>query len=120
MADEQEGRALHSVQSLVGRLRETGRLGQAADERARRQLGHPRRGIDRTPAVDDHHREIGVVLLGEAAERVVEPVPRVARDDHRRDQPRVDRRQVDDLLGDRLVGNWLVGNWLARNWLVDD
>ena len=101
VADEQERRALDAVQRLVGRLGEPGGLGEAADERARQQLGDPRRGIDLTAAVDDHHGEIGVVLVGQAAQRVVEPGPRVPRDDHRRDR-RVDGRRVDGFLVDLL------------------
>ncbi len=42
VADEEEGRPFDGVERLVGRLGESGRLVEPANERTREQLGHPR------------------------------------------------------------------------------
>ena len=49
-------------------------------------LGDPGRGVVLRAAVDDEHGEVVVVLAGQRRQRVLEPGPRVAGDDHRHDR----------------------------------
>ena len=95
VAHEQEGGALDRVERLVGGVGEAGAVVEAADERPREHRGDPGCGVLLRAAVDDQDREVVVVLLRQAEQRVLEPGTGVAGDDHRHD------RRV---LGEDLVG----------------
>ena len=74
VADEHEGGVELGVEHRVGGLREARRVG-CIEHRCRRQrCPHP--GVDgrRTGGVDHQHRQPGVVLGGEALQRLLEPV----------------------------------------------
>ena len=93
VAEQQERRVLRDRERLVGRGREPRAGVEPPHEGARELGGHPCRGILVGPAVDDQEREVGVVLVDEAGEGVLEPWPGIAGDHDR---------------GDRRVG----GGWL--------
>ena len=86
VAEQQEGRALHERQRVVRGRREADVRGQPAHEGPRQRGRDARRRVVARAVVEHQHRQRGVVLGGEARERVLEPRTGVARDEDRDDR----------------------------------
>ncbi len=80
VTQQEEGGTLDRVERLVGSVGEARAVREATDEGAREHLGDAGGGVVDRAAVDDEDREVVVVLLREAGERVLEPRTRVAGD----------------------------------------